>query len=146
MQGIVRLKSHALVSVALVAISLLCGGFGAFLLLHAQSGPTTAAAANKYADPAQCEACHADIASTFHKTGMGRSFYKLQPGTAVEDFTPGKPYYHEASNTYIAMIVRDGKYYQRRWQGASMALKSTSMRSLSITSSVPAIMAALTYT
>jgi Flp pilus assembly protein TadD len=108
-QGIVRLKSR-------VVISLLCGGFGAFLILHAQSGPPTAAATNKYADPAQCEACHAAIAATFHKTGMGRSFYKLQPSTAVEDFTRGKPYYHEASNTYIAMIARDGKYYQRRWQ------------------------------
>jgi hypothetical protein len=65
-KGIVRLKSR-------VVISLLCGSFGAFLILHAQSGPPTAAAANKYADPAQCEACHAAIAATFHKTYMARS-------------------------------------------------------------------------
>jgi predicted CXXCH cytochrome family protein len=108
-QGIVRLKSR-------VVISVLFAGLAAFVALRAQSGAPSSLTPNKYADPAQCETCHADIASTFHKTGMGRSFYKLQPGTAVEDFTPGKPYYHEASNTYIAMIARDGKYYQRRWQ------------------------------
>jgi hypothetical protein len=67
-------------------------------------------AANKYAEPAHCETCHADIAATVHKTG-----------------TPGKPYYHEVSNTYIAMIV-PGKR-------APMALKQTSTGSRSITSS-----------
>lgn len=70
--------------------------------------------ANKYVDAALCEACHADIASKFRKTGMGRSFYKLQPSNAVEDF--GKPFYHAASDTYIVMFERAGKYYQRRWQ------------------------------
>jgi len=78
--------------------------------------PSSALAANRYADPALCEACHAGIANTYHKTGMGRSFFRLQPANAVEDFTPGKAYFHEASNTYIAMIERGGKYYQRRWQ------------------------------
>jgi predicted CXXCH cytochrome family protein len=107
-QGVVRLKSR-------VVISVLGVGLVAFVMLRAQSKPA-AAVLNQYADPAQCETCHAAIAATFHKTGMGRSFYRLQPSTAVEDFTPDKPYYHEASNTYIAMIVRDGKYYQRRWQ------------------------------
>ena len=112
-QGIVRLKSS-------VVISALSVSFIALVMLRAQSRPpaavSVASAAHKYADSAQCETCHASIAATFHKTGMGRSFYRLQPVTAVEDFTPGKPFYHEASNTYIAMIARGGKYYQRRWQ------------------------------
>jgi predicted CXXCH cytochrome family protein len=56
------------------------------------------------------------MANGFRKTGMGRSFYRLQPANAIEDFTPGKPFYHAASDTYIAMIARGNKYYQRRWQ------------------------------
>ena len=73
-------------------------------------------AVNGYVAPALCERCHVEIADNFRKTGMGRSFYRLRPGNAVEDFTPGKPFYHQASDSYFAMIERGGKYYQRRWQ------------------------------
>ena len=45
---------------------------------------------------------------------MGRSFYHVGPDSPV-DFNPEKPFYHEASDSYFAMIVRGGKYYQRRW-------------------------------
>ena len=72
--------------------------------------------ANGYADPALCARCHAEIANNFRKTGMGRSFYRLQQGSAAGDFTTGKPFYHAASDCYFAMIERGGKYYQRRWQ------------------------------
>jgi predicted CXXCH cytochrome family protein len=71
---------------------------------------------NSYVDPALCAQCHTQIADNFRKTGMGRSFYRLRPGNTVEDFTPGKPFYHQASDSYFAMIERGGKYYQRRWQ------------------------------
>jgi len=47
---------------------------------------------------------------------MGRSFYRPESGKTIEDFTPEKPFYHEASDCYFAMIERGGKYYQRRWQ------------------------------
>ncbi len=47
---------------------------------------------------------------------MGRSFSRLESGTAIEDFGSAKPFYHEASDCYFAMIERGGKYYQRRWQ------------------------------
>ena len=69
---------------------------------------------NKYVDPALCATCHAEIASHFRQTGMGRSFYQLRPENAVEDF--GKPFFHAASDSYIVMFARGGKYYQRRWQ------------------------------
>jgi tetratricopeptide (TPR) repeat protein len=44
---------------------------------------------------------------------MGRSFARVLP-----ENTPrfGKPFYHKASESYFAMIARDGKVYQRRWQ------------------------------
>jgi len=73
-------------------------------------------AANPYVDPALCATCHADKANGFRKTGMGRSFYRLEAANAIEDFTPGKTFYHQASDTYFAMIARGGRYYQRRWQ------------------------------
>ena len=72
--------------------------------------------ANHYVEPALCARCHPEIANNFRKTGMGRSLYRLSPATAIEDFTPGEPFYHQASDCYFAMIERDGKYYQRRWQ------------------------------
>lgn len=58
-----------------------------------------------------CETCHAEIAANYRKTGMGRSFYRMQSASA-----PGQPFYHEASGSYIVMIERGGKYFQRRWQ------------------------------
>jgi hypothetical protein len=73
-------------------------------------------AVNHYVDPALCAQCHAEAANNFRKTGMGRSFYRMAPGTPAEDLTPAKPFYHAASETYFTMIARGGKYYQRRWQ------------------------------
>jgi predicted CXXCH cytochrome family protein len=58
-----------------------------------------------------CAPCHADIAATFAKTGMGRSFYPMR----AESF-PEKPHYHEASDSYFSMVDRAGKAFQRRWQ------------------------------
>jgi predicted CXXCH cytochrome family protein len=44
---------------------------------------------------------------------MGRSFARVR----AEDLPEfGKPFYHQASDSYFAMITRDGKVYQRRWQ------------------------------
>lgn len=68
---------------------------------------------NAYVDATVCADCHADKAAGFQKTGMGRSFARVLP-----ENTPkfGKPFYHKASGSYFAMIARDGKLYQRRWQ------------------------------
>src|SRR5215469_7563166 len=73
-------------------------------------------AANAYVDPAVCARCHADKARTFAQTGMGRSFYKLTPQTAIEDFKSGVSFHHAASDTYFNVLERGGKYFQRRWQ------------------------------
>ena len=53
---------------------------------------TAPRAQTQYVNSALCEQCHAEIAASFRKTGMGRSFYRLQPANAIEDFTPGKPF------------------------------------------------------
>ena len=64
-------------------------------------------------DAAVCADCHADKAAGYKKTGMGRSFARVLPENTPE---VGKPFYHKASGSYFAMIARDGKLYQRRWQ------------------------------
>ena len=77
-----------------------------------ERGYTQQAPANSYVDPALCAQCHAGIASSYRKTGMGRSFSRVAAG----DIAPGEPFYHAASESYFAMIQRGGRYYQRRWQ------------------------------
>jgi predicted CXXCH cytochrome family protein len=64
-----------------------------------------------HAQVAACAPCHADIAAEFLRTGMGRSFYRVRLSALPEE-----PFYHEASDSYFAMVVRDARVYQRRWQ------------------------------
>jgi len=77
------------------------------------ANPQTASRQNAYADAEVCADCHADKAAGFRKTGMGRSFARVLPENAPRF---GKPFYHKSSDSYFAMIARDGKLYQRRWQ------------------------------
>ncbi len=77
-------------------------------LPHSSSNPESG-----YVNAAVCTGCHADLAAGFLKTGMGRSFARLRP-EHVPEF--GKPFHHKASDSYFAMVARDGRYYQRRWQ------------------------------
>ncbi len=75
---------------------------------HSSPDPESA-----YVNAAVCTGCHADLAAGFRKTGMGRSFARVQPEN-VPEF--GKPFHHQASDSYFGMVARDGRYYQRRWQ------------------------------
>jgi tetratricopeptide (TPR) repeat protein len=63
-----------------------------------------------------CASCHREIAEKYALTGMGRAFYKPSPANTVEPYSSNPNYYHPLSNSYYSMNVRDGKYYQRRWQ------------------------------
>jgi predicted CXXCH cytochrome family protein len=71
--------------------------------------PLLAAAA--HAQVSACAPCHAEIAASYAKTGMGRSFYPM-----AAEALPEKPYYHEPSDSYFRTVERAGKYFQRRWQ------------------------------
>jgi predicted CXXCH cytochrome family protein len=68
---------------------------------------------NGYVNTTVCTGCHADLAAGFRKTGMGRSFARLRP-EQVPEF--GKPFHNKTSDSYFAMVAREGKVYQRRWQ------------------------------
>src|SRR5277367_6022935 len=63
-----------------------------------------------YVPTKECGTCHGRIYEAYRATGMARSFSRSGPGEPVLDF------YHEPSGTHYSMLVRGGRYYQRRWQ------------------------------
>ena len=66
----------------------------------------------EYADPAVCAECHTQIAQTYAKTGMARSF--RSPGNSSRPELEGAAYYHAASREDFASLSREGAYYIRR--------------------------------
>jgi predicted CXXCH cytochrome family protein len=85
--------------------------------MAAQLRPTTSPGnGNGYADPKVCAACHRDIAANYARTGMGRSFFRPAPVNTIEDYAKAPEYYHSLSDSHYAMTIRNGQYYQRRWQ------------------------------
>ena len=119
-------KRYALAAVAVVAV---VSAFYSWRLLSPGGDlpPGSGAAINHtslyisgsdagYLSGEACRECHADIYETYQHTGMGRSFYRLQPENVVEDFTGNNAYYHKASDRHYQMIQRNGRYFQRRYQ------------------------------
>jgi hypothetical protein len=80
-------------------------------LVAAQSAPV-----NNYIDPRICASCHSQIAQNYLQTGMGRSLFRPAPVNTIEDYTRNNESYHSLSDTHYSMILREGAYYQRRWQ------------------------------
>lgn len=80
--------------------------------------PLTAAPApaTQYVDSKICAKCHRDIAANYARTGMGRSFFKPAAANTLEDYAKTHEYYHALSDSHYSMAVRNGKYFQRRWQ------------------------------
>src|SRR3954451_15265328 len=66
--------------------------------------------ANRYVDARVCAACHPKIARSYAQTGMARSFHRPRLHSTVD------AYHHEPSDTWYAMVERDGAYYQQRWR------------------------------
>ena len=85
-------------------------------LLLAAVTVANAAPQNDYADTRVCATCHAKIYESWQKTGMARSFQRLNAANSIEDFTTKNRYYHQASDTWFEMLSRNGRYSQRRWQ------------------------------
>jgi len=72
--------------------------------------------ASGYVDSAACAECHSEIAETYRRTGMGRSFYRPRSETVREDYKVHNSFYHQPSDRYYTMFERDGKFFQRRHQ------------------------------
>jgi predicted CXXCH cytochrome family protein len=86
------------------------------LLLIGASLLDAAVPGNEYVDTRTCATCHQKIAETYRRTGMGRSLYKPTAANTVEDYKKNHEFVHALSGTHYSMIVRDGQFYQRRWQ------------------------------
>ena len=67
---------------------------------------------NEYVDSRICADCHTEIAESYSKTGMARSFY-APDAASVPD---AKPYFHQASGTWYQVIARDGAWFEQWWQ------------------------------
>lgn len=81
---------------------------------HPQS--TDFAEPAKFTDPQLCQPCHSDIWDSYQQTGMARSFYKPGPEDTVEEYNHSDAFRHAASDRYYRMVLRDGRYFQRRHQ------------------------------
>jgi Tfp pilus assembly protein PilF len=97
-----------------LGLVLLVGG-GAWFLLHRHtSQPLVVQAKSDYVDPAVCATCHDDIAATYRKTGMGRSFYRPTSQNVIEDYVQKNSLDHKPSGMTYTMVEHDGKFFQRR--------------------------------
>ena len=86
-----------------------------FTSLLAQSALSSNSASD-YGDSKRCATCHREIAESYARTGMARSFYIPDATNTVEEYDKTPHYYHALSDSHYAMTVRDGQYFQRRWQ------------------------------
>ena len=104
---------------ALAAIAVAAGGAGLLERAAFRTHPGDAALTaqrSEYIDPAECTRCHQDVAATYRKTGMGRSFSKASPASVVEDFTRANTIDHQLSGMRYAMVESNGEFFERRSQ------------------------------
>lgn len=100
----------ALAAAALVG----CGG---------NSGPAAArktsflnqAPGVRYVGREACRSCHAETASTYAHTGMGRSFYPMTARATIEDFSRHNEFEVEGTGVHYRMAERAGKYFMRQF-------------------------------
>ncbi len=71
------------------------------------------AAGASYVGRAACSTCHAALAASFARTGMGRSFYPMA-GHVVEPF--GRTIEVPRQGLRYTMFEKDGRYFQKQFQ------------------------------
>jgi hypothetical protein len=101
-----------------VAIFLAAAALSLLVPASAQraASPASTLSSRGYVDSKLCYGCHAVIYNTYSRTGMGRSFGKPAAANTIEDYTKNNRFYHAASGTWFEMLVRDGEYFERRYQ------------------------------
>ena len=99
---------------SICAIVFVAASAGWFFWHRQATREVTTTADTGYVDSQTCATCHADVAETYKKTGMGRTFHKPSQQTVIEDFSKANRFLHKASGLQYTMIDRDGKIYQRR--------------------------------
>src|ERR1700722_638465 len=86
---------------------------------HRSSGSSrlvTQASHSDYVDGAVCASCHRDIAETYRKTGMGRSFSIPTAANVAEDYAHANTVFHEPSGLHYTMVERNGEFFELRSQ------------------------------
>lgn len=109
-----RFTPTRLIVLSLAAAVAVIGGVYAWRWSSQHMTAQQDASVAAYADPAVCASCHDQIAGTYSRTGMARSFSKLRAAQPVGDFTTHNRIYHDASGRHYTMVERDGIFYQRR--------------------------------
>jgi tetratricopeptide (TPR) repeat protein len=71
---------------------------------------------NEYVNSQACAQCHRQIYDSYSRTSMGRSLFQPAPANTIEDYSAKNTFDHALSGTHYSMTIRDGAYYQRRWQ------------------------------
>lgn len=82
---------------------------------RAAATSTSRSAQSDYIDSRVCASCHSEIAESFSKTGMGRSFETPDSAALSADFD-NQTVYNKASGMYYTMFEREGKLFERRYQ------------------------------
>jgi len=70
---------------------------------------------SEFVGDAACFDCHEDLWRGYQDHGMARSYYRLTPQNAVEDFQ-APPLHHEASGFYYRVFADDGAYFQQEYR------------------------------
>jgi Tfp pilus assembly protein PilF len=70
----------------------------------------------RYAPPASCRDCHAEIFAAYQHVSMALSLYRPTAANTIEDYRRKNHFFHAASNRHYRMIERGGKFYQQRYQ------------------------------
>lgn len=88
------------------------------LIVYSLAGQTASSSPQDagYIDPKLCATCHREIAASYAATGMARSFFAPTKGNTIEDYAKNRGFYHALSDSHYSMSIRDGRYFQRRWQ------------------------------
>jgi len=108
-----RLRSP--ITLAILAVLVIVSAAAWYLMRGKASASEGKTLNADYVDPQVCGTCHASIAKTYRKTGMGRSFYRPTAQNVIEDYTRTNTYTHKTSGMNYVMTERDGKFYQRRF-------------------------------
>jgi predicted CXXCH cytochrome family protein len=114
-----RLSRKAWIA-GLLAAALLVAACALVEVLHRRSSGSSQLANQSsntdYVDGKVCASCHRDIAETYSKTGMGRSFFIPTSANVVEDYAHTNTVFHQASGLRYSMSERNGAFYIRRSQ------------------------------
>jgi predicted CXXCH cytochrome family protein len=104
-------RSLQIAATALIAAAVIATG--AWFYWH-RTHPIAVQSQSDYVNPEVCAACHADIAATYRKTGMGRSFSRPTTQNLIEDYTRNNTLDHKLSGYSYTMVQHDGKFFERR--------------------------------